>query len=384
MRVLHLIKTAHGASWAVRQTAQLVKQGHEVHVALPDGPMVAKYEQAGVTAHRLSPAVDMVRPWQTPRRVADLQRCIQRVQPDLVHSHFVASTLLMRLAMRGTRIPRIFHIPGPLHLEHPLFRQLDLQTAGAHDFYLASCKWTQHTLTRHGVAPARVGLAYYGVNEEDFLKPAGTTLSLTELFPDDSAPFIVGMVAYFYGPKYYLGQRRGLKGHEDLIDALAIVRRRHPQVKAVFVGGPWGGAQRYYEKVQRYARQTLGDAAVFLGQRNDVPSLYPQFQLAVHPSHSENVGGAVESMYARVLTLTSDVGGFPDLLVPGKTGYMAQAKSASSLAAEICRAVENQASAPALINQAFEQVSAVMNVEHNAREVSDFYQHVMKTHGGQP
>ncbi|MFC7000418.1 hypothetical protein ACFQMB_01660 [Pseudobowmanella zhangzhouensis] len=56
-----------------------------------------------------------------------------------------------------------------------------------------------------------------------------------------------------------------MKGHEDLIDALAIVKQRIPGVKCVFVGGPWGNAQHYFEQVQAYARHKVGDACVFWG-----------------------------------------------------------------------------------------------------------------------
>ena len=37
-------------------------------------------------------------------------------------------------------------------------------------------------------------------------------------------PAIVGMVAYCYRPKVYLGSRRGIKGHEDFIDAVGCLR----------------------------------------------------------------------------------------------------------------------------------------------------------------
>ena len=55
LKVLHLLKTAVGASWALRQTTELVKLGVEVHLALPDGPMVARYKATGVVVHIFDP-----------------------------------------------------------------------------------------------------------------------------------------------------------------------------------------------------------------------------------------------------------------------------------------------------------------------------------------
>jgi glycosyltransferase involved in cell wall biosynthesis len=109
-----------------------------------------------------------------------------------------------------------------------------------------------------------------------------------------------------------------------------------------------------------------------------VPQLYPQFDLAVHPSHSENVGGAVESMYAQVATLTTDVGGFPDLVTDGETGYIVPAKSPIKLARKIIEVIDYPEERIKRIAKGLEKVTQVMNVEHNAKQVYDFYIEVLR------
>lgn len=378
MRVLHLLKTAVGASWALRQTSELVKLGIEVHLALPDGPMVEKYRKVGVNIHIFDPSINLRRPFANINQIKKLRSIVDAVSPDIIHSHFVATTLLMRLALRKSVIPRIFHVPGPLHLEHGLFRTIELALANKQDYWLASCLWTRNKYQQCGIAPNKVGLAYYGVNADDFLFHSGPKVGLRETLGLAKDSFLIGMVAYFYAPKKYLGQSRGLKGHEDLIDALAIVNQKYPNVKCVFVGGPWGDTHSYFEHVKAYAQEKTAEKCIFLGKRNDVPQLYPQFDLAVHPSHSENVGGAVESMYAQVPTLTSDVGGFPDLVIDGETGYIAPAKSPNKLAAKIIEAIENPVQRDNVVSKGLEKVTQVMNVQHNARQVHDFYLQVLK------
>ena len=377
MKVLHLLKTSIGASWALRQTTVLVNLGVEVHLALPDGPMVDKYKAAGVIVHIFDPALSISRPWLNLSRAKQLRSLVKSIKPDLVHSHFVATSLLMRLALFGIKIPRIFHVPGPLHLEHTIFRQLDLLSGGKQDYWLASCLWTRNKYHQCGINPNRVGLAYYGVNEEDFAFNSLYSKELRTKLEIADTDFLIGMVAYFYAPKSYLGQKRGLKGHEDLIDALVIVRKKYPTVKCVFIGGAWGDKQNYFESVKKYSQDNVGNSCVFLGTRNDVSALYPQFDLAVHPSHSENVGGAVESMYAGVPTLTTNVGGFPDLVVDGQTGYMCESKNPCSLAKKIFEAIENPIQRNELTLAATQKVKQVMNVQDNAQQVYDFYLHVL-------
>jgi glycosyltransferase involved in cell wall biosynthesis len=377
MKVLHLLKTAIGASWALRQVTELVKLGVEVHLALPDGPMVEKYQQAGIHVHLFDPSLNITKPWRNFSCAMRLRALVKKVQPDIVHSHFVATTLLMRVAMLGLKIPKIFHVPGPLHLEHSFFRQLDLLSANKYDFWLASCVWTQQKYQQCGIASTRVGLAYYGVNEKDVSFDTSTAnfnryqLKQALAMADDD--FLIGMVAYFYAPKRYLGQKRGLKGHEDLIDALVMVRKKYPKVKCVFVGGAWGNTEYYFEAVKQYALARAPENCVFLGNRNDVAKLYPQFDLAVHPSHSENVGGAVESMYANVATLTTDVGGFPDVVVDGETGFMVKSKDPQALAEKIIIAIENPQQRKQQISNALVKVKQVMNVQDSAKKVYDFY-----------
>lgn len=378
---LHLLKTSIGASWALRQTAELVKLGVKVHVALPSGPMVEKYQQAGVIVHLFDPALELRKPWRNFRKARELRDMVAKIQPDFVHSHFVATTLLMRLALRKVRVKKIFHVPGPLHLEHKLFRTVDLFTAGSQDYWLASCLWTKQKYLSCGIVENKVGLAYYGVNEDDFSFENEDKAEFRKQLDIESEAFVLGMVAYFYPPKGYLGQKRGLKGHEDLIDAVAIVAQSHPNVKCIFVGGPWGDSQQYYQQVKAYADAKQTNCFIFLGHRTDVPRLYPQFDLAVHPSHSENVGGAVESMYAKVATLTSNVGGFPDLVENGVTGYMASAKDPKDLAAKIIEAMSDTSERNARITRASKRVSEVMNVQHNAQQVYQFYQYILKENG---
>ena len=55
MKVLHLVKTSTGATWAYRLMRDLVQMGDEVHVAMPvDGAMVPLYRSAGIIANGLT------------------------------------------------------------------------------------------------------------------------------------------------------------------------------------------------------------------------------------------------------------------------------------------------------------------------------------------
>jgi glycosyltransferase involved in cell wall biosynthesis len=184
------------------------------------------------------------------------------------------------------------------------------------------------------------------------------------------------MVAYMYAPKRYLGQARGLKGHEDLIDALDLCRQQIPDLTGVFVGGAWNGAAWYERRVAQYGR-SRHERNLFLGNRPDVAALYGTFDVAVCPSHSENVGGAVESLLCGVPTVTTNVGGFPDLVSDGETGWLVPPKNPGALAEAILDAVGDRDRARRMAVAGQRRAREMFNVEKTAAEIADLYRHIL-------
>lgn len=377
MRVLHLIKTPVGAGWALRQIRELVQLGVTVHVALPgEGPMRGRYSEVGAIEHTLQTDFPVRSPWLFPELAAKLSALINTVQPDIIHSHFVGTTLSMRLALgRGTTIPRVFQVPGPLHLEHGFFRRAEVLSAGRPDYWIGSCQWTCDCYERSGIARDRIFLSYYGTDIDLYApKEPGKLRKELKLGPECK---IVGMVAFMYAPKRYLGQKRGLKGHEDLIDAFKICLDKNPDLCCVMVGGAWNNATGYEAAVQKYARSRCGDKVVFLGTRSDVADLYADFDVAVHPSHSENVGGAVESLLLGVPTIATRVGGFPDLVQDGKTGWLVPPKNPKDLATAIENALADPIGARAKTLAGQQRARELFDVRRTAKEVKDIYEQIL-------
>jgi glycosyltransferase involved in cell wall biosynthesis len=188
---------------------------------------------------------------------------------------------------------------------------------------------------------------------------------------------LIGMVAYMYAPKRYLGQRRGIKGHEDLIDAVALCLKEQKDILCVFIGGAWNGADRYEGRVREYAKKRLGSRAIFLGTRNDVAELYPDLDVVVHPSHSENVGGARESLLLAVPTIATNVGGFPDLVKPGETGWLVPPESPDALSAAILGALNNRHRAREMAVRGQHLARAMFDVRNCAAEIKAIYQTIL-------
>jgi len=381
MKVLHLVKTAVGATWALRQMSALRARGVEVAVALPsaDEGHAPAYVRQGIEVLEADLDVPPQQPWRLAGALRRCRRVVAATAPDLVHSHFVSTTLVARLALgRRHPVPRVFQVPGPLHLEHAAFRTLDLATAGPRDFWVASCRWTLDAYDRLGVAAERVALSYYGT-DLGALEVGAPGALRRELGLAAGTP-LVGMVAYMYRPKRYLGQRTGLKGHEDLIDAFPAIARAVPGAHLVLVGGEWGGDTSYHDRVAARARAVGGDAVHVLGTRRDVADVYADLDVAVHPSHSENCGGAVESLAAGCPTVATAVGGLPDVVHDGETGWLVPPRDPSRLAEAIVAALCNRAEGRRRALAGRTLVRRLFAIERTADEILALYDRVL-SHG---
>jgi glycosyltransferase involved in cell wall biosynthesis len=357
---------------------ELVHLGVQVHAAMPPGgSLIDSYAESDVTVHPMQFDFPIRHPYRCTRTFRKFRKLVREVKPDIIHSHFVGTTLTMRLALgKNHPLPRIFQVPGPLHLEHWLFGKIETAISGTNDYWVASCQWTlNYYRDQLGISKDRTFLSYYGVDIENFSPRIHGKLR-TELGLNAETE-LVGIVAYMYPPKKYLGQTRGLKGHEDLIDALAFCRRKGRDVKGVFIGGGWNNAYNYEARVKSYGKARCGDNIYFLGTRNDVPDLYPDLNLVVHPSHSENVGGAVESLLLNVPTITTNVGGFTDLIINNETGYLVPPKNPQKLAEKIIAALKNPKKIKQMAQNGRALARDLLDVKKNSRNIYNIYHHIL-------
>lgn len=373
-RVLHVSKTASGGRFIGFQVRHLVREGIDVHLALPgDGPLATMASDAGAIVHRLPSLGETLTKAST-----ELAKTLTATKPDIIHTHFLHSTLAARRArsIAGKHEPLYFQVPGPLHLEQRWSRTLDIKTARPNDHWGPACYWSFDRYLRSGVSGDRVHLSYYGKDLDDYQpdrsNPKADRGALG--IPPDS--YIVAMVSHVYPPRR--GHRRGVKGHEDFIRAIAIARQRFPKIHGIIVGGPRPGAERYYQRLQQLSASVNERGSLtFLGPRSDVPSIYGAADLAVHPSLSENLGGAGESLLMAVPTITTNVGGFPDIIRPDITGVMVPVRRPEQLAAAIFEAARRPRRMQEMAYTGRDLVKQVGNAEANARRVTEVYQRMV-------
>ena len=380
MRVLHVVKTSDGAGWAPQQVAELVHHGVEIHVALPamTGMQTSAWRSSGAVLHEI--ALDFPRhaPWKLGEVKRRARMLVGEIRPDIIHSHFVGTTLVLRLSLgKQHPIPRLYQVAGPLHLEHFIYRTWELATAGPADYWIASSNYTRSLYERAGIRRDRVFLSYYGTRTNTFSDERKGVLREKLRIRDDT--LVVGNINYMYPPKYYLGQTVGLKCHEHIIDALGEVTRRRSDVVGVLVGGPWGGAFSYEARLRKRARAAGRDRIRMTGfmSSHEVALVWPDFDLAIHVPLSENCGGVVEPLLAGVPVIAARTGGLPEVVIDGVTGITVPKRDPNNLAIAICEALEDLPRLYSLASRGQRLVRRMFDVKRTSAEIYEIYRHVL-------
>jgi glycosyltransferase involved in cell wall biosynthesis len=124
------------------------------------------------------------------------------------------------------------------------------------------------------------------------------------------------------------------KGHDVLLDAFAIVRREVPDARLVLVGQ---GELQERLRARIHALDLAGSVEI-TGPVDDVWPYLADADVFALASSSEAYGIAIaEAMAAGLPVVASDVGGIPELVVPGVSGELFAPGDAPALAAHLTR-----------------------------------------------
>jgi glycosyltransferase involved in cell wall biosynthesis len=105
--------------------------------------------------------------------------------------------------------------------------------------------------------------------------------------------------------------------------------------------------------------------------------IYPDLDLAVVPSHSENCGGAVEPLLSGVAVVATNVGGLPDLIEDGETGWLVPPQKPEALARAMLDALQNREEAQRRTAEGQKLARCLFDVERVGHEIAGVYEKVL-------
>ena len=320
----------------------LQRLGVETTVVIPEGDPTFSRELRTAGVEQVE--FDLVRPRFSgnPRLHATFLscfwpnvKCLRRIIRDhkihLVHTNGLMN-LQAAMAARLEQVPLVWHLndtntPLPLRLFlAPLVRRWASQIAVAADAVGAYYFRDLHAL--HG----KVQTLYAPVDTSRFGPGNDGTAVRSEIGIAPDVP-IVGAV----------GNLCPGKGHEFFIEATPTILNRFPNVRFLIVGSPLSNRKRYEQTLRKRVRQLgLEQHVLFLGRRNDMPSVMAAMNIYVHPSEAEACPMAVlEASASGLPVVVTDVGGTRELVDHDRTGLLMETRSPSQIAEHVMRLLEN-------------------------------------------
>ena len=174
-----------------------------------------------------------------------------------------------------------------------------------------------------------------------------------------------------------------LKGLDDFLEAAALLARRQPDALFLVVGERFGvnkdGAlvreEAYKKSLERRARRLgIGDRVVFTGMRLDIPQLLAEASVSVLPSLSEGLSNSVlEAMAAALPVVATRVGGNPEAVEDGVTGFLVGPHAPEELARAIDALLADPALARRLGQNGRRRIEERFSLPKMARETENFY-----------
>jgi glycosyltransferase involved in cell wall biosynthesis len=248
---------------------------------------------------------------------------VRRFRPDVVHGYLFGPNLFAALAGRLCRV-RVVAVAKRNVDAFETRRQVSVQRL-AHRLathVTAVSEAVADTVVALGVPRERVTVIPNGVDTARFapdVRPA------EPLGRSPGVP-VIGSVACL-APRKDLG---------TLLEALARLAADGTRFEAVVVGdGPERG------ELESRARALGLDGRVrFLGERRDIERLLPGMDVFVLSSREEGIPNALlEAMAAGRPAVATAVGGTPEVLRDGETGWLVPARSPQALAAALAEAL---------------------------------------------
>lgn len=320
MHVLHLIKTSEGATWAINQIKELKKLYPHItySVVIQDG---GKHMQEYYEVCKSVYILDFKLNLNIFKTGIELRKIVKKDKPDIIHSWFTQTTLYARFFLRDSKIPRLFQVVGPLHLENKLFKFFDIYSAQKNDYWIATSKYIYNKYKDSNVSTNKLFLNYAFIDVNVLLeqKKIVEVEDFRTKYNIKNEDKIIGTASYIYPPKFY--EKNGVKNHELLLEVFKEILSEKKDVYLVISGSTFGNNFKYEELLKEKAKLIDDKRIIFTGKYKNVFSVISNFDVFVYLSKSENLGGVFESLLYEVPTVSSDRGALPELVINNETGY---------------------------------------------------------------
>lgn len=320
---LHVTYLARGLAERAYETTLVAGE-----VGRGEESMAFVAESAGIDVVRLPGLSPALSPFRDAVAVWRLARLVRKVRPDVVHTHTAKAGAVGRLgALLSGRRPVVVHTfhghvlrgyfgaGGTL-----LFRAIETILARVSDRLIAVSPEVRDELVRLRVAPeSRFSVIRLGIELDERVRFDGDPADVRRRLGIPAGKFVVG----------WFGRMTAVKRTDDLLTMLAGTRERGIDAMLVLIGD--GDDRRRLE--QRAHDLGIAKSCLFLGYQESVAEWFAICDAVILTSANEGTPVTlIEALAAGRPVVATRVGGVPDVVEDGETGFLVRPADTHAMA----------------------------------------------------
>lgn len=292
---------------------------------------------------------------------------------DIIHVHGARANFIATAIKGKLRIPVVTTVHSDYMLDFTetlykkvVFTGINMVALRLLDYYIGVSDNFKRMLVNRGFSPKKIFTVYNGMDYSG--EPS--YLSKTEF-------------ASKYGIEYnrehcyvgIIGRFDKVKGHEIFIRGAAEAAKKNPDLRFLLAGE--GPDREYLEGLA--AALGIGDKVFFLGFIKDIYSFINFIDINTLTSLSESFPYVLlEGARMKKPTVSSQVGGIPDLIEDGVTGYLFENGNYNEFAERIAELSLSRVKCAELGEALYEKATSTFSNDSLARTHVDIYEKILK------
>lgn len=358
--ILFEFSSLSGGEFSMLSVLQQIDQ-FEISAWLPtDGPLADKLRDLNIPVVKFS--IHTQHGKMTPDEVAvQLQPLIHQHQPDLIHANSLSMSRILGAIAEEFPIPVTGHLRDIMRLSKKAVSDLNQI-----QHLVAVSQATADFHVHQGISRENVTVIHNGIDLDQF-QPRAKGGLLQELGLPESA-ILIGTV----------GQICLRKGHDLLSKVAQRLNCRENDIHFCIVGERYSTKQESidFDKVINNEFESLGLSSNLhrLGFRDDIPRLFNEFDLLLHPARQEPLGRVIlEAAASGCPIVATDVGGTPEIVEHEKSALLFPVDDAENAATQIQRMLSDSDFREKLASTARKRIRDHFRVEAAAERLAQFW-----------
>jgi glycosyltransferase involved in cell wall biosynthesis len=344
-----------GQSQALLTLGGLRERGHDAELlAARDSPLATRALETGITVHQV-PRFGL-RGWAA----LAMRGLVARRRFELVHLNEPHALTAAWLAGTHREVPLLLS----RRIGFPLRKSAVSQARyRAVERFVSNSKDVAQSLIDSGIAPERISIVNEGVEIFPLRTPEQRS-SARKYWGVRESEYLFGCVSVFVPEK----------GQRHLIEALALVRELHPEVRLLLAGD--GACRAELEALSKRLGQT--EAVLFAGFVKDVSQVYAALDAFAFPSEFEGLGTALQTAMAAGLPCISTKRGALGEVVENERTALVAEPNGREFAVAMLRLINDEGLRKNLSGAGRREVEQRFSAEHMVENTIQVYEDVLK------